>query len=676
MRIIKSHGSLEAAISAQHNSPITYGSEFRPTSILQPLMHRHPIWEKTSHILNNGTTFPLTQIDDKLRHKDLLAALEYKNHNSAHPITSSLAKHMSTEIEHGWSLPLPPNFALELKGAEIAPHGMVKQNTITELGEIVEKERVTHDQSYPGQYSKESINSRVIDEELADCLFGYMNNRVIHYIIGCRQRHPTTRIWVSKIDWKSAYRRQHFSHNTAVKSLTQVCIQGIWFLLMALRLTFGGKPCPSEWGCISELVADLATDILNCEEWDPTTTKSPIQDKFPPRTSLPDDIPFAKARHTIVDIPQEDKGKCDVYIDDTVAMGPDLPGNALRLESAITLAFHIFGRPIDKNEPIPRKDIIAFNKLIAEGAIEEQKILLGWLYDTRRLLISLPLDKWQNWSKDLLDLIENKQTSFHDLDTLIGRLNHVGYIIPTARHFLSRIRNLKYKAKFKRQVIIPGLVIKDLILWLSFLESAKNGISMNILSYRSPTHLYRSDSCKHGLGGYTAQGLAWRWIIPDRLLSRAHINLLEFLASIICIWLDILEGHVLPESCLLSMGDSTTAAGWLRKSNFKEDDENDVETTVKLVAARHLATLILQAKACLYSQWFAGDENDISDSLSRDIHLSTPILTNLLKFSFPSQIPTNFRFVQLPCKIVSWVSSLLERLPVNPQRHVKHKTRW
>ena len=78
------------------------------------------------------------------------------------------------------------------------------------------------------------------------------------------------------------------------------------------------------------------------------------------------------------------------------------------------------------------------------------------------------------------------------------------------------------------------------------------------------------------------------------------------------------------------MGDSTTAAGWLRKSNFKEDDENDVETTVKLVAARHLVTLILKTKACFYSQWFAGDENDVSDSLSRDIHVSTPILTNLI----------------------------------------------
>ena len=170
MQIIKSHGRLEATITAQHNSPISYGSEFRTTSILQPLMHRRPIWEKTFHILNNGTTFPLTQINDTIRHKDLLAALEYKNHKSAHPSTSSLEKHISTEIEHGLSLPLPPNFTLELEDAEIAPHGMVKQNTITELGEIVEKERVTHDQSYPGQYSKESINSRVIEEELSECL--------------------------------------------------------------------------------------------------------------------------------------------------------------------------------------------------------------------------------------------------------------------------------------------------------------------------------------------------------------------------------------------------------------------------------------------------------------------------------------------------------------------------
>ena len=79
--------------------------------------------------------------------------------------------------------------------------------------------------------------------------------------------HPRRRIWISKIDWKSAYRRQHLTAKTAVKYLTQVCIKGITLLLAALRLTSGGKPCPSEWGCISETVAFLDSIILECIEW-------------------------------------------------------------------------------------------------------------------------------------------------------------------------------------------------------------------------------------------------------------------------------------------------------------------------------------------------------------------------------------------------------------------------
>ena len=109
---------------------------------------------------------------------------------------------------------------------------------------------------------------------------------------------------------------------------------------------------------------------------------------------------------------------------------------------------------------------------------------------------------------------------------------------------------------------------------------------MNLLTYRSPTHVYHSDACEHGLGGFSAEGKAWRWKIPDKLLSRAHINLLEFLGSIVCIWLDILDKDTPPESCLLAMGDSITAIGWLKKSNFTEVDEEDIDTTTKLLASR------------------------------------------------------------------------------------------
>ena len=141
----------------------------------------------------------------------------------------------------------------------------------------MDKDRVTHDQSFPGAFSNTSVNGRVIYEELLPCFYGHMNWRTVHYIVGCRLRHPRRRIWIYKVYWKSAYRRQQLNAKTAVKSLTQVCIKGITLLLASLRLTFGGKPCPSEWGCISETVADLATYILHCNEWDPSKIHSPLQ---------------------------------------------------------------------------------------------------------------------------------------------------------------------------------------------------------------------------------------------------------------------------------------------------------------------------------------------------------------------------------------------------------------
>ena len=171
---------------------------------------------------------------------------------------------------------------------------------------------------------------------------------------------------MSKIDYKSAYRRQHFNAKTAVKSLTQFIIDNCIFLLMDIPLTFGGKPCPSEWGCIADPVTNLANNNLTCAEWNPSTTHSPSKNKFPPPTPVPEHIPSASEKETMVKPPAEDYAKCDVYIDDTAAIGTDIPGNTSSLEAATPLALHIFGRPISTSEPIPRHPIISISKLIAE----------------------------------------------------------------------------------------------------------------------------------------------------------------------------------------------------------------------------------------------------------------------------------------------------------------------
>ena len=58
------------------------------------------------------------------------------------------------------------------------------------------------------------------------------------------------------------------------------------------------------------------------------------------------------------------------------------------------------------------------------------------------------------------------------------------------------------------------MVIEDLKLMLFFLEEAAGGVDMNLLLYRKPTKIYRSDSCPSGMGGYSSYGFAWSFYIP------------------------------------------------------------------------------------------------------------------------------------------------------------------
>jgi len=113
------------------------------------------------------------------------------------------------------------------------------------------------------------------------------------------------------------------------------------------------------------------------------------------------------------------------------------------------------------------------------------------------------------------------------------------------------------------------------------------------------------------------------------------------------------------------MGDSTTSTGWLKKSKCIEEDEANTDTTAKLLAARHLAHVVQHVQYCLYSQWFPGEDNLVSDGLSRDIHLTDNQLFLLLSSHIPSQLPPNFSTAPLPSVIESWDSSFLEKMPVN-----------
>jgi hypothetical protein len=201
---------------------------------------------------------------------------------------------------------------------------------------------------------------------------------------------------------------------------------------------------------------------------------------------------------------------------------------------------------------------------------------------------------------------------------------------------------------------------KDLLLWLKMLKKAATGVSLNILVLRIPTHLYRCDACFHGIGGYSSQGRAWRFITPLDLQGRASINLLEFIGSVLGPWVDFAEGNLPEEASIFSQGDNTTAAAWLQKTNFFSSGK-----PAHLKVAHRLANLLLEANTQLVNDWIDGESNTLSDSLSRDTHLSLAAHTALLLSAIPEQIPDGFVISPLPDAISSWVGSILQLLPAS-----------
>lgn len=164
----------------------------------------------------------------------------------------------------------------------------------------------------------------------------------------------------------------------------------------------------------------------------------------------------------------------------------------------------------------------AEKKLIAESRLEEVKTTLGWLLDTRRLLIGLPMEKYSSWAAAVWVMLLTASCHYESLDTLVGRLNHVCYVIPQARHFMSRLRWVLLQSRKGRAIELRQQVLADLRLWLRFLLMAHEGISLNLVAFRVPTHVFRSDAAEHGMGGFCGlsgkQGLATR--TPQGLQGR------------------------------------------------------------------------------------------------------------------------------------------------------------
>ena len=112
-----------------------------------------------------------------------------------------------------------------------------------------------------------------------------------------------------------------------------------------------------------------------------------------------------------------------------------------------------------------------------------------------RTVDKTPGKKFIAWIEAIEKILKDGTTTAKVLETNIGRLVHLGLAIPFVHYFMSRLRDLHVTAKKRHGVKINGEHQKDLVLMLDFLKKSCEGISLNSIAFKKPTHIYRSDSC-------------------------------------------------------------------------------------------------------------------------------------------------------------------------------------
>ena len=104
---------------------------------------------------------------------------------------------------------------------------------------------------------------------------------------------------------------------------------------------------------------------------------------------------------------------------------------------------------------------------------------------------------------------------------------------------------------------------------------------MNNIIERCPTNIYISDSCPLVLGVISIHGRTWRYHVSRPLKGIISNNILEYIAEIIIIWVDIIEGHMNKEIFVLALSGSYIAIEWTCKSNFDK-----VKQSAQFISAR------------------------------------------------------------------------------------------
>lgn len=116
---------------------------------------------------------------------------------------------------------------------------------------------------------------------------------------------------------------------------------------------------------------------------------------IPPAEDMDESTHHKEARKLYIEVPVEENGKFDVFINDFIRVVVYLNNNKSRLEVAPYTVIHAVSNHPSSEDHILKDNMIESDKCLVEGALAEEKICLGWTLNSRELLVQLSIHKYK-----------------------------------------------------------------------------------------------------------------------------------------------------------------------------------------------------------------------------------------------------------------------------------------
>ena len=185
------------------------------------------------------------------------------------------------------------------------------------------------------------------------------------------------------------------------------------------------------------------------------------------------------------------------YLDDFITVGaPDTEECKFNLEAMLALC-HSMGVPIAPAKCVGPSTTLTF---------------LGFELDTVSMIVRLPTEKLCRTKELVGEWVEKKACKKHDLESLLGHLQHAATVVRPGRTFVQRLIELLSRVKKPyRWIRISATTRSDLQWWRQFMEDW-NGVAL-MPQVSQPTVSIESDaSGSWGCGArWDSQWLQWKW---------------------------------------------------------------------------------------------------------------------------------------------------------------------